>query len=155
MEKQKEITLTKKQFLTLLKTVYLGNWLANAIRTGRPDDKHIKEYEDMEDYIFSFAKQFGYTKYVHEDDAYKGKYFPTRDFEEDLNLHELIQEYDEESFWEELPDRLGQRDFHRKYTSREISNMNQEERFTKLCECIEEWQEEIYKNGLENISIKN
>lgn len=148
-----KIEFSKKQFLTLLKIIYLGNWLANAHRTGEYHDKHIKEYEDMEDYIFSFAKQFGYEEYIDDDDSDKGKYYPNRKFDEEINLYELIQEYDEESFWEELPERLGQRDFHMKYTTEEITKMTQEEKFLKFYECVDEWIGELNENGLENIGL--
>lgn len=43
--KKQIISFTKKQFLSLLKVVYLGNWMANAYRTN--DLK--KDYESIED----------------------------------------------------------------------------------------------------------
>ena len=53
--KKQAIGLTRKQFKALLKVVYLGNWVANAYRT----EDMQKEYERIEDYIFSLAPQFG------------------------------------------------------------------------------------------------
>ena len=56
MKKEEKIgiELTKKQFLALLKAVYLGNWMANANRDGSPEDPHVEDYEKIEDLIFSF-----------------------------------------------------------------------------------------------------
>src|SRR6266566_4067134 len=129
-EKKQTIELTKKQFKALLKAVYLGNWMANAQRV---DDKK-KDYESIEDYIFSLAPQFGFDKYMDHDETDD---YPTGYFEETTDVDELHDEYDEETFWNELADRLGERDFFEKYTKEEIVNMSEEEWFAKLYECIE------------------
>ena len=55
-----KINITKKQYEALAKAVYLGNWMANAQRTGLPDDPYMKEYNDIADYIYSFAPEFGF-----------------------------------------------------------------------------------------------
>lgn len=148
------IEFTKEQFEALLKLVYLGNWLANANRDGSAEDPHKEEYEKLEDYIFSYAKQFGFGQYVENEEAEKGKFYPTRIFEEKTDIQELIDEYDEETFWDELIDRLGERDFERHYSKDEIQKMTQEERFNKLYEFIDKWEEEINENGIERLEIK-
>ena len=40
-----KIHITKKQYESLAKIVYLGNWMANANRDGSPEDPHLLEYE--------------------------------------------------------------------------------------------------------------
>lgn len=148
-----QMELSKEQFKTLLKLVYLGNWLANASRDGRPENPHKEEYETTEDYIFSFAKQFGFGEYVDDEEAGEGKFYPTRMFEEETDIQELIDEYDEETFWDEIIDRLGERDFHRRYSKDEIQKMSREERFKKLYEFIDKWADEIDENGIERLGI--
>jgi mRNA deadenylase 3'-5' endonuclease subunit Ccr4 len=83
-------------------------------------------------------------------------------FEHDLECNEhgkttevnrLHQEYDERTFWEELPDRLGERDFFRKYSREEREKMIDNERFTKMMECIISWEEECEKYGTERLGI--
>ena len=145
-----QIEFTKEQFENLMKLVYLGNWMANAHRT----DDIIEKYEDLESYVFSFAKDFGLEKYVDDEDADKGKFFPTRFFEEKTDINELHDEYDDENFWTELPDRLGERDFFRKYPQKEREKMTQEERFLKMQECIIKWEDELEDNGIERLEIK-
>jgi hypothetical protein len=147
------IELTKEQFLALLKAVYLGNWVANANRDGSAEDPHKKEYEDIEDYIFSAAKKFGFGEYVDGENADEGKFFPTRQFEEETDVHELHEDYDEETFWDELIDRLGDRDFFRNYSKDEIQKMTQEERFEKLYEFIDKWADEVNEHGIERLKV--
>ena len=138
----------------MLKLVYLGNWLANAQRDGSPENPQKEEYEKLEDYIFSFAKQFGLDEWVDDENATEGNFFPTREFEEGTDVQELIEEYDEETFWDELIDRLGDRDFYRQYSKDEILKMTQKERFEKLYEFIDKWTDEINENGIERLGIK-
>lgn len=145
-----KIDFTKEQFSALLRIIYLGNWMANA---NRIEDR-IKKYEEIENYIFSYAQQFGFDKYVDNEEADKGKFYPTRKFEEKTDVHKLHEEYDEEIFWDELIDRLGERDFYRHYSKEEIQNMTQDERFEKLYEFINKWADEISENGIEKLESK-
>lgn len=147
--KKQIIYFSSKQFLSLMKAVFLGNWVANAYRT----EKYKREYESIEDYIFSLAPQFGFEKYVdHEIDD--KKYYPTTEFEDNTDVHKLHAEYDENTFWDELVDRLGTRDFYQKYTKKEIENMSEEEWFEKLHECMDKYGEEFEKFGISRIGIK-
>lgn len=149
-DKKQAIIFTRKQFQALLKTVYLGNWMANA---NRVNDMQ-KDYESTEDYIFSKASQFGLEKYVDHEETDGGRYYPTNLFEESTDVHKMHEAYDEETFWDELADHLGERDFMKKYSIEEIQKMTQEEYFVKLSECIDFYNEEFEKFGLERIEVK-
>jgi len=142
--KNMKINLTKKQYETLVKAVYLGNWMANANRTGQSGDPHMKEYEEITDYIFSLASEFGFSK-TFEHDLECDEHGKTTE----VNL--LHEEYDEETFWEELCGLLGERDFFRKYSKDEREKMNQEECFLKLQECIIAWEQEAEEYGVERL----
>ena len=109
-----KINLTKKQYETLAKTVYLGNWMANAHRTGQEGDPIKKEYEEITNYIFSLASEFGFSKNFEHDLEY--------DKSDKTEINKLQEEYDENTFWDELSDRLGERDFFRKYSKEERAN---------------------------------
>ena len=147
-----KINFTKKQFETLIKTVYLGNWVANSTRSGAKDDKFVKEYQDFEQYIYSFAQQFDLGNLVEREDGDE-KFFPTKELEEG-KVRNLIDYYDEEIFWEELINRLGERDFEREYGLENIKKMSFEERIKKDHHFFGKYYEEIGKNGLENLEIK-
>ncbi|HAV11756.1 MAG TPA: hypothetical protein DCX32_04440 [Candidatus Moranbacteria bacterium] len=142
------VQLTKKQYGNLLKLVYLGNWMVNAIRT---DDK-FKEFNFLESYIFSYAQEAGLEKYVDDEPVGDMKYFPTAEFEELVD--HFKEEYDEDVFWEELADRLGERDFLRKYGEDKIKKMGKDERFYKRYEFIDKYGDELYEHGLDRIEIK-
>lgn len=148
-----KIELTKEQYENLIKLVYLGNWMINAIRSGTEDEPRIEKYDELEQYIFSFAKEAGLEKYIEFDEKYN-QFFPTREFEESAELEQYMEDYDDEVFWQELSDRLGIRDFTRKYSADDIKKMDQKETFLKKQEFIIKYEEEFYKYGIDRLGIK-
>ena len=76
-----KIELTKEQYENLLEVVYLGNWMINAIRSGNKGDERIEKYDDIEQYILSFAKDFRLANFVEYNEELK-QFFHTREFEE-------------------------------------------------------------------------
>ena len=143
-----KIEFTKDQFKNLIKLIYLGNWMINAFRT----EDIVKEFEDLEGYIYSFAKEAGLDKYAIYDKESK-KYYPTSALEEEVDQY--IDEYKDETFWEELIYRLGGRDFVEKYGVEAIKKMTWEERIKKEHPFIEKYADEFEKNGIANLVIKN
>lgn len=144
-----QIDFTKKQFESLMKAVYLGNWMANAHRI---DDFEVN-YEEIQDYIFSKAPEFGFNDYVDNEKVGDGKFYPTNYFSKYTDVHELHNEYDEETFWHEIIDRLANKDFVNRYGVSVITKMSFEERMKKMDGFVEKWEDEINENGLNRIDI--
>jgi len=84
------IDLTKDQYKILLQLMYCGEWVLNSYKTK--EDKIYKETEKFEQYIFSFAKEFGFDKWIDYDDE-SGNYYPTALMEDDL--HKFIDKYNQ------------------------------------------------------------
>ena len=141
------ISLTAKQYKTLLLTTYLGHWVINAHRI-KPD----KAFDELASHVYSYAKSFDLPDLV-ERDADSGKYFPTRQFE-DL-ASEYIDAYDNETFWDELIDRLSERDLAAKHSQEAREKMTMEERFTHLEKFETRYDEEFEKYGIERLTIKD
>lgn len=147
-----EIKLTKKQYRDLLELIYLGNWMINAIRSGAPGDEQIEKYNDVEQHIFSFAQKAGAKNYIKYDKKLK-KFFPTREFEEETDVEQYHQEYDEETFWEELIVKLTWRDFVKEYGEKAIREMSVKERIEKEYPFEEKYRKEFGQNGLQNLAL--
>lgn len=148
------IIFTKRQFISLLKAIYLGNWVANAYRDGSPESPHIQEYENIEDYVFSLAPQFGLGKYMEHKTSDGNKYYPTNYFEETTDVHKLHEEYDEDTLWDELAEFLGERDFFDTYTPDEVKKMSGEEFRNRLDELVEAYNNEFVTFGIKRLRIK-
>ena len=144
-----KINFTKKQFEVLLKAMYMGNWMANAHRTGRKGDERIKKYDELEKYLLSFAKEFGLEKYVDDEDD---EIYPSGELEES-EVDGIIDEYNEREFWEELVDRFARRDFIRKYGLEAIFKMDTMERIKKEHLLLNEYYDEVYKYGIDRMEV--
>ncbi|HAH06855.1 MAG TPA: hypothetical protein DCM05_10070 [Elusimicrobia bacterium] len=139
-----EISLTKEQYRTLIEMVYMGEWMINATRV-----KTIKKFEEMEQHIASFAKTAGLEDLI-EFDAESKTYYPTKGFEESIDRFK--DEYDNETFWEELVARLGQRDLEREFGGK-LEKMSREEVFKLRYDIEEVYQKEFSGRGIERVEV--
>jgi len=137
-----KINFTKKQYKQLLDLVYLGEWTANA---SRNKDERIQEYEEIMQYVLSFAKNFGYDDIVDYDKS-MDSYFPNREHEEEMDIH--IDHNENVAFWHQLSRRLANRDVEKE------GIQDPEERLKRVFELEAKYEDEFVENGIENISIK-
>ena len=76
----------------------------------------------------------GFANLVEYDPEMK-KYFPTREYDETNVVMDAIVDYDNESFWEELMERLATRDLILKEGKEKVMAMDDEERLVKTENC--------------------
>jgi hypothetical protein len=141
------ISLTPEQYKKLLLTTYLGNWMINAHQVETD-----KTFDAVASHIYSYAESFGAGNLV-ELDTDSGRYYPTRDLEELAS--ESVDDYDNETFWAELIERLSERDLVAKHGHDASEKMTVEERFTNLGEFEERYDEEFEKHGIDRLTIKD
>lgn len=139
-----KLELSTEQYKKLVELVYLGGWLANSFRT----DDRIEDLAEVEHLIYSKAEDFQAEDLFLEKSNY-GYVDVNQDLEK--KLHNLIEEYDEDSFWAELAERLAKRDLLRKLGP--VQKIT-EEQLDQLFELEEQFYREFEKNGLKNIVIQ-
>lgn len=144
-----KINFTKQQFKTLMEMIYVANWMINAHRVPSEENGRIDKYDEFEKYIYSFAKECDLDELVDEEN---GEYYPSLTLEED-RMEGIIEEYDEETFWEDLMYRMAERDFHRNYSQKEIVKMEPMERIKKDHPFLEKYGNEIHEHGIERFEI--
>ncbi|ODS36658.1 hypothetical protein BEH94_11750 [Candidatus Altiarchaeales archaeon WOR_SM1_SCG] len=144
-----KIPLSKEQYKSLIKVIYLGEWLVNSYRI--PPDRD-KEIDEIAHYIFSYTKGFEVEDLLKYDKKFN-KVFPTLKLEEMLHPG-YVEEYDNEIFWDGLIQRLAERDFVNEYAEKEILKMEPVERIMKIEKLREKYNEEFVENGLENVIVK-
>lgn len=145
-----KINITKKQYWDLMRGMYMADWMANAICEGdMKEDDGIKEARN---YIFSFAKEFGYEDFAEYSED-MGAYYATIDMDDEPTTRGLIERFEKHSAWDELIAWLGERDFFRKYTQEEIEKMTQEEYFMKRMDCDIVWEQEFEEHGIDRMEI--
>lgn len=145
-----KINFTKAEYKALIELLYMGDWMANAFTINSDDEP--KEYTDLIQKVYSYAKQMGY-----EDDMEYAKeydqYFPTAKFELKSAAIEHIEKYDNESFWQNLIDRMSERDICKQYKVEALHELPSDERFKALDEVEPEWAKEFAKHGINRLNI--
>lgn len=143
------IEFSKEQYEQLIKVVYLGNWMANASRT----DDMIPEYEDIQEYVLAHAKDFGLENLADGETLEDKKFIPSQELEVSEDIEQLITDYDDEVFWEELIERMTIKDIFSSMGEEELEAM-EEENFSELYETVrEKYEEEFDENGLMNVDL--
>lgn len=141
-----KIEISKTQYKTLVKALFLANWVVNCHKTDEPDD----EFERLEQHILAQGKFFDLKKV--ELDEKNGKYYHDSDFE--MKTLKLLDNFVDVSFWDELGERLAERDFFRAFGESEIRKMSRDERFTKFYEIADAYEAEFAEHGLDNLVIR-
>ena len=136
------LRLKGSEYEQLLKTVYRGNWLLTSWKPGRDRD-----IEKLESKIFSYASSAGLGKYA-EYDGETETFSPSDALHEAPEINAAISDYDDETFWEELSDRLAERELADK-----AAGLEGKERFAALCDAADRYEYEFEENGIENVFI--
>ncbi len=145
-----KIEFTKAQFESLLKLSYMGSEMVNSIL----DDSEENEFDDIEQYLMSFAKDFGLEACVEYDENEK-VYYPSQKLEEDKAVVEYTHRYDDYTFWDKLIYNLARRDMVKEYGEDKVEKMSKEELFVKEQSFAEKYEKEFTDHGLKNLVIKS
>jgi len=144
-----KINFTKKQYEDLMKLVYLGSWMINSHRTDNVEER----YDELEQYILSFSEEFGTENYVEFDEELN-RFFTTRKFEEDTEIEQYKEEYDDNTFWDELIYRLARRDLIKTYGEAAVFTMTTDELLDKEQPFIDRYEMEFERHGIDNLEIR-
>jgi len=146
-----KLELSIEQYEALLKLVFMGDWIMgfNDYENLNPGENRMSEVAQL---IYSQAEQYG-LGHVITHDQNTNLLTLTREFEEDSGIADMMEYYEEETFWEELIHRLAHRDFHRHYGESAIAQMAIEERIEKETPFFEKYANEFNENGIENLKI--
>ena len=146
-----KINFTKKEYGCLLEIIYLGNWVATA--HDLPSSELKSEHEKVAQKIYSYAKEMGFENLIELDQG-SGEYFETREFEESSSVQSEIDEYNEETFWDELISRLAERDAVRTVGEKAFMKLSIEEKMELVHGIEQKYYIEFENNGLNNLELK-
>ena len=140
-----DINFTKEQYRKLLDMIYAGITVING---NREIDHYLEEYEEIVQYIYSFAKEYGLDALIYYNKDHK-KYFTTKEFEKDIG--KLMDQFEEKNFLDTLSLKLAQRD-----TADEIEGQQHVDKdivLQKLIERQARYKEEFQQNGLRHLKF--
>jgi hypothetical protein len=144
-----KIQFTKKEYRLLLDMICIADWVMNC--------HHVGPVESNTDHTLLYQKLLSFSKSMQADDVIEyakdtNEYYQTNEHEETLH-DKYIEPYDNETFWDELIDRLSGRDFVKEFGIERIREMSRDERMILRMRIEEKYGLEFEKHGLENISI--
>ena len=132
-----KIEISEGQFRRLLRLVYLGNWLVNGYRTGKPGDGRAREYDEIEKFFAKLARENGHIG----------------TFEADEEAQSFIDDYNDDTFWDELGIRLAERDILEEIGEDEFFRLKEEERLKIRTDKESVYFGELEENGIENLRL--
>ncbi len=148
-----KIELSKDEYRNLLDLLYMGEWMLDA--HDDVQDSKKQKYGIAIQKFYSYAKEMGFENLIIYDEELE-QYFPTREYEDKTTSRKYIDEYDNDSFWDELVSRLMERDIQKMIINGLIKPPTTGEERLRIGHPIEtKYYDEFEKNGLDNVVIKN
>jgi hypothetical protein len=143
-----KINFTKKEYRSLLEAMQIADWVLHAHEIEPRTD--TKKFEELFEKLLALANEMGCKDLVEleEDD---NKYYPAIELES--AVEEFIEEFESNTFWEELVSRLSERDVLRKAKMTELMDIETKERISLFSEAEEKWTKEISSFGLDRICV--
>lgn len=140
--KKVNLELSAEQYKELLKLVYVADWVI--------DEPENIVLNDLVQVIFSKAGDAGQKKMVEYDKDLE-LYFPTLEFDEEVI--DIVDDYEEECFWDHLIYRLSDRDIEKK-PGKKAEKMSMEDTLELLDPITEKYIKEFEEHGLDNVVVK-
>jgi hypothetical protein len=145
------LPLTTKEYMTLLDIFQIADWIFSAHKVEERTD--IDEYRKLEQKFFAYAKNMGLDNFV-DFDAQFNDYSPTREYEDTSKFMDFVDEFVNDSFWDELIERLAERDLVQQEGGiEEVMKLSLEERINKTGVLQEKYAKEFEKNGIKNLTV--
>jgi hypothetical protein len=145
-----KIEISKGEYKVLLQILEMADWVLTAHKT-KEDVRH-KPYRRLEQKIFALAEVMGYGSYIEYSKTLQ-EYLPTRKYEDTCSAMRFIEEFENDSFWDELIDRLAERDAIREVGEPGFKALKIADRIMKVEEHKAKYFDEFEKHGLDRIII--
>jgi len=145
------LSLSPTELRHLLDMLYYANWLMSATKTGK--DPRLEPYDQLEQKILALAYQSGHFNDLIDYEAAAATYWPLRAFDDAIEAQGFIAEYDNDTFWEELKQRLASRDLGKSMPRHQLARLATDERLRRLWEREEAYGDEFATHGLERLQV--
>ena len=145
-----KINFTKNEYRTLLDIIHIAHWIINAHEVEvRKDTEH---FEQLFQKLLSFADEMGFADLI-EHVKKDGKYYPTGKFESESLAEQLIDEFENKNFWDELINRLAERDVLKDKKAEYLSDLDPDEWIPAMTKAEEQWIKEFEAYDLDRIIV--
>jgi hypothetical protein len=145
-----KINITKKEYKTLLEVLEITDWILHAHKTDQPEES--SSFRELEQKIFALAKDFGYGHLIEYDPELQ-RFFTTKEFEDTSRGMEFIEDFENDSFWEDLIERLVERDLIREMGEKKYLSLDPLDRVKEEEPFWEKYGDEFEALGVDRLEI--
>lgn len=145
-----KLDLDRRDYRALLTVLEIADWVLHAYRTEDPPE--TARVRALEQKVLALAEGFGCGELV-EYDAEEQRWWLTREFEETSDALEFIDQFENDSFWEQLSDRLVERDLLRQIGEAAIRRLDPEELAQREEPYRTLYADEFMRYGVERLEI--
>ncbi len=144
-----KIDISKEQLKEMILASMIYSWILGGLADSKGEN--FEKYEKLENFLLQTAKDNGFYDLAEE---FKGYLVPTDDLSE--QEERIMEEYDEDVFWNELIVAFGKRDFWRTATPEEEEKTREEGWLPeRIHEIYKKYGDEFGNFGIDRLEIKN
>jgi hypothetical protein len=145
-----KLELSRRDYLALLTVMQMADWVLHAHKVDEREE--TAAFRELEQKVFALADSFDCGHLVEYDDE-EERYYPTAEFDESSPGMEFIEDFENESFWNELLERLVERDLVRQLGEKAVRRLDEEARCTKEEPYRRLYGEEFARHGVDRLEI--
>lgn len=136
--------ISKKQMEMMLQMSYIANWITSDSEIL--SEAQMQEFEKFAEHLCNTANRMWYGDLLNKS---------TGDISEKIlwKCDELIEEYNEYNFWEELKNRLTEKDFNQEHKKNWSKPISVAEKNVKMIAFEEKREEEFEEYGINRLGI--
>lgn len=143
-----ELSLTKTELKALVELSVVADWVLTA--HDNEDDERKEPYTKLIQKIYAFAHKNGMNKEIeHLEDIQE--FYPDENWEEKSLARAFISEFEEKTFWDELVERLAERELNRKLQTSKPKDVHQHMEIFE--EYASKYANEFAEHGIENLNV--
>jgi hypothetical protein len=151
-----KISITQKEYARLLELAYMGMWVATS-REEDFDDAHPGRHEAVYQMLLRNAPNMGCANLVNGDPGSGEPMAESKELENG-RASELIEKFENDCFWDELCERLAERDQGRELSQEpHAEGMTREEKFDREMDRLDalssRYRDEFVKHDLDNVIV--
>jgi len=143
---QLQLNVTPTEFAEMLRLAYLGEWVVNSQHAGEHQDERAARALQL---LLALGERL--SPDVIDRDAETGQFFVRPELAERWQ-DEYVADYDDHIFWQELAERLAERDLAAQLGV-DVTELDVEEQVAELRPLRERYWREFDDNGLERFIV--
>jgi len=145
-----KINFTKKEYQTLVEMLLIADWIIHSHEEAPRSE--AEPYSALRKKVLAYFKEMGMGEAFRYDPE-ADDYFETAAYEERSPHMQFIDAHDEQMFWSQLAEKLAERDFAEEVRTRGEVALSDVDRFVKLSEITDAYEQELAEHGLDNVRV--